>query len=172
VSALARFRRHPGLSLRKTTRRLTKTVRRHLSVVLRLLVRAIAASAVFLGATAVQAEPLQFAPKPAMLSTDWLPVTGTTDYTNPLFVYGPSVVRAGRYSVFWMLSSDTANDVSIKSIVVIDCEGDQMAFTESYGYRGTVASGHPIVANILPGSWQPIAPETVGDGFMHVVCGG
>ena len=52
MSALARFRRHPGLSLRKTTRRLTKTVRRHLSVVLRLLVRAIAASAVFLGATA------------------------------------------------------------------------------------------------------------------------
>ena len=37
-----------------------------------------------------------------------------------------------------------------------------MAFTESYGYRGTVASGHPIVANILPGSWQPIAPRRSG----------
>jgi len=83
VSALARFRRHPGLSLRKTTRRLTKTVRRHLSVVLRLLVRAIAASAGCLRATAVQGQPLPFAPKPAMLSTDWLPVTRTTDYTNP-----------------------------------------------------------------------------------------
>jgi len=34
VRALARFRRHPGLSLRKTTRRLTKTVRRHLPTVL------------------------------------------------------------------------------------------------------------------------------------------
>ena len=34
MSALARFRRHPGSSLRKTVRRLAKTVRRHLSLVL------------------------------------------------------------------------------------------------------------------------------------------
>jgi len=34
VSALACFRRHPGLSLRQLVRRLVKTVRRHLSTVL------------------------------------------------------------------------------------------------------------------------------------------
>ena len=172
MSALARFRRHPGLSLRKTVRRLAKTVRRHLSLVLPPPVLAFAASAVLLGATAAQAKHRQPAPKPATLSADWLPVTASADRTHAYFVYRPSVVRSGRYSAFWALDSDMANNLSTKLREVIDCEGGQLGITAAYSYRGLVAGGPSLDTGVSSGPWQPIAPETVADGLMHAVCGG
>ena len=92
------------------------------------------------------------------------------------YVDRSTIRRAGDLGQLWRLDNYAQkqgpnNDVlSMTYLAEYNCESRQERILSSATYSGKMGTGTPVEVDHEPGDWRPIAPRTLGDKVLKMVC--
>lgn len=75
----------------------------------------------------------------------------------------------------WTLSDyaipDKAGDSSLKRFLEFDCVEKRYRVLQAMFFKGRMGGGTPSESINGPSKWSYVAPETVGETLLHIICG-
>ncbi len=114
--------------------------------------------------------PLMLLSLPA--SADWTFVDGGEGYDRYLDL--DSLSREGRRVRVWEVDDNARADhtgvTSLRSRTEYDCMTRMYRITHLSGHTQHMTEGQIVFSEVVDGNWEPVAPGTLGEASMLMVC--
>lgn len=105
-------------------------------------------------------------------SAEWTYVDGGDGYERYLDL--ESVNREGRRVRVWEIDDNERPDktgvTSLRSRTEYDCMTHMYRITHLSGHTSHMTQGQVIFSEAIDGDWEPVAPGTLGDASLQMVC--
>jgi hypothetical protein len=105
-------------------------------------------------------------------SADWTYVDGGDGYERYLDL--DSVSHEGRRVRVWEVDDNEQPDrsgvTSLRSRTEYDCMTRMYRITHLSGHSSHMTQGQVVFSEAFDGDWEPVAPGTLGEASMHIVC--
>ena len=106
--------------------------------------------------------------------SNWVFITKTQNKTN--FVDKNSIQRSGDSVTFWDRANfsirDKSGDLSSKMQLTINCRTREIIIRYGIFYDDLDNNGNSTSSGFPKSSWEPIAPDTIGERLYRFVCKG
>jgi hypothetical protein len=108
---------------------------------------------------------------------EWMPIGGDAQEGTTIYVDLSTVRRNGDLvKVWYMLDYETVRTVlqfsylSRKSQAQIDCAEERIRNLAATLFSGNKGNGKLVHTDSDEGEWAPVAPESVGEVLLNLVC--